>query len=591
MYEDPKLRLRARLVLFGAFLVVFFTGFELKRPLVSIGPIGFTDSELAAGFFFITCAAWAWVDRARFFTLRKLDLVVVAFVLSNFLSVPVAVDKAGAFKFALRMTYAGLVYFGISRLPSRARSHIVVAGAAAAALVVMTTIGLFENFTHFVYWPDVLSPWQEALTTFGTFYNVRGTSTMPYPTVLSAYLELVGALSLVFALWLLARGNLSQIRKRLLSAAIVVIMAAVMVVQVYTYTRTAMVSTPLSMLLAAGLALACGYSRQVAGWFALAAVLLLAALGITAIISNTMATRLGLSEQEIRYAAEYQVISFPDSIRTGQKSTTRIRIKNTSDVNWSPEGSDAVQFSFRWLNYASREEVQVPYIMTYLPRSVAPGQQIDLDIDFNTPDEPGRYVLVMELAKVGLGWLSTSDVIPLAMPLELDSTGSRVFSMPETAGDFKFVRSVSKKTPDRSQLWRAAWNAFKANPVLGVGPDQFRHRYPEYLPGVEPDENVRTHNILFEAAVNTGVIGLAVMLFMLVYAGWLQFSLVRDRSMRYGARLVSLGLVAAMVAYITHGMTDYLLWQTGMAFMFFTILGLTAWMEDVRRVGPGAAAS
>lgn len=581
MYDDPKLKWRARLVLFGACLVVFFTGFELKQPWVKVGPIGFTDSELAAGFFILTCAAWAWVDRARFFTFRKLDLAVLLFTLSNYLSVMGAVDKAGALKFALRMTYAALVYFGISRLPSHSRSHIVVAGATTAALIVITVVGLFENFTRFVYWPDVLSPWQEALTTFGAFYNVRGTSTMPYPTVLSAYLELALALAMAFGLWLLAREQLSLAGRRLLAAAFVIVIAAVMIVQVYTYTRTALVTTPLAMLTAAALAMIYGYGRKVAGWFVLAALLLVAALASTAFTSNTMATRLGISEQQTRYAAEYQVVSFPDSIKTGQKSTARIRITNTSDVNWSPAGSDAVQFTDRWMDYATRQEVTVPYILTDLPRSVPPGGQIDLDFDFNAPADPGRYVLVMELAKVGVGWFSAADVVPLAMPLDISASGSKPFSMPETAADFKYITPPSK-TPGRGQLWRAAWNAFKANPVLGLGPDQYRHRYPEYLPGVEPDENVRTHNIILEAAVNTGVIGLAAMLFLLATAAWWQFSLVRDRAMKYGARLVSLGLVAALVAYAIHGLTDYLLWQTGMAFMFFTVLGLTAWLADQR---------
>lgn len=584
MYDDLKLRRRALLVLAGACVAVFFTGFELKRQLITVGPVGFTDTELAAGFFFLTSVVWAWTDRARYFTWRKLDLAVLLFTLSNYLSVSVAVDKAGAFKFALRMTYAALVYVGVSRLPSRARSHIAVCGAATAALVVMTGVGLLENFTRFVYWPEVLSPWQEALTTFGAFYNVRGTSTMPYPTVFSAYLELALALAMAFGLWLLIRRRLSVWGRRALGAAMFVVIAAVMMVQVYTYTRTALLSTPFAMLLAALLAWRYGYGRQVAAWFVAAAVLLVAALGSTTFTSNTMATRLGIAEQKTRYAAEYQVLDFPASIRTGQLSTARIRLRNTSDVNWSPSGMEQVQFTERWIDYATREEVTVPYILTDLPRSVGPGEFIDLDISFNAPADSGRYVLVMELAKVGVGWFSAADVLPLVQPLEIGPAGSQPFTMPETPADFKY-KTPPSKTPGRSQLWRAAWNAFKAKPILGLGPDQFRHRYPEYLPGVEPDENVRTHNIVLEAAVNTGLIGLAAMLFLLLSAAWTVFRLVRERSLGRGARLVSLGLAAALAAYASHGMTDYLLWQTGMAFLFFTILGLAAWLEDQRAHG------
>ncbi len=46
--------------------------------------------------------------------------------------------------------------------------------------------------------------------------------------------------------------------------------------------------------------------------------------------------------------------------------------------------------------------------------------------------------------------------------------------------------------------------------------------------------------------------------------------------------VVALGVGAALVMYVLHGMTDYLLWQTGMLFMFFTLIGLVSWLEDQR---------
>jgi hypothetical protein len=33
-----------------------------------------------------------------------------------------------------------------------------------------------------------------------------------------------------------------------------------------------------------------------------------------------------------------------------------------------------------------------------------------------------------------------------------------------------------------------------------------------------------------------------------------------------------------MVAYVVHGVLDFFLWQTGIAFTFFAELGLTAWL-------------
>lgn len=583
-YEDPKRKRLAAVLLLGACLVIFSAASEVRYPVVSVGFVSFTISELMAGLFVLATIAWAAVDRGRFFSWRVLDLAVALFLASNFLSVAAAADKPSALKFALRMTFAALVYLGISRLPSRARSHLVVAGAAAATLGLVTIVGLLEAYVRSVDWASLLSPWHEGIITFGTFFNLRVSSILPYPTTLSMYLELVFPLALAAGLWLVSR-QAGSARKALLSTGIIAGTAAVMLVQMNTYTRTALVAGPVSLLMAAALALLFGYGRRVAAFFALPAAILILILAGSATINNTTATRLGLAEQERIYGAEYTLLDLPNDLKPGGQYTARVRLKNTSDVFWDTEGSEGVTVYFFWFSYPEREmEPEIPYFETDLPKEVAPGESLDMDIGFRTPEAPGRYILLLDLITGGVGSFSSVGVPSLMIPLELDRSGFHRFTLlDENESDEVAVPAPS--SPTRRQLWLAALKAWRAHPLLGMGPDQFRKHYAEYMPELEQDDRVGANNIFLEALANTGPLGLAAMVFLLGTAGWRGLQLVRDRSLNRSCRLISLGLLSALAAYVLHGLLDYFLWQTGIAFMFFTELGLISWIYQKREAG------
>lgn len=581
MSENPISPRRAQLVLLGAGVAVFFTAFEIRQPIVSLGAVGFTSSELAAGFFFLTVAIWAAADRTAFFSRRALDIPVILFVAANFLSLAVAEDKPGALKFALRMTYAALIYFGISRLPARTRSHLWIAGAITVTMLAVTIVGLLEAFLPAVYWPYWLSPWQEGSFTFGTFYNVRVASTLPFPTVLSMYLELTIPLALVLGIWLAVGGKGGTKTKWLLTALFVGVGAG-LIVMIFTFTRTALLVMSTAFLAGAGAALIWGYGRRTAGWLALGAAALPILLAGLSLYDGKVATRLGLAPQTERYSAEYTIVDFPAAVKPGGEYSATIHVKNTSNVVWKPEGRDRVLMCYQWLNYEDWEERQARYITTELPGVVEPGGEIDLEMAFAAPAEPGRYVLFVDLAKEGVGWFSTAHIPPMMVPLEMSATGSSRLPLPEYGENFVEGGEVSVQ-PSRSTLWKAAAGIWKDNPLLGVGPGQFRKVYPAYVPGVRADERLETHNIFLAALANTGIVGFAVMLFLLASAAGTQIKMVRDKALAWDRRFIALGLLIAMIAYLVHGFMDYFLWQTGIAFLFFVQLGLTAWLDNQHR--------
>lgn len=567
---------QARLVLAGAAAAICLSAFEVRTPAFSLGPVGFTISELAVLFFFFTAAVFAFNTPGWFFSRRVLDLAVLLFVASNFLSILVAGDRASALKFTLRMTFAALVYVGVSRLPARSRSHLLVAASISGTIIIVTIIGLLEHYLPTSSLPQILSPWQEGTISIGPFYNVRISSTLPFPTVLSMYLELALPIFLTLGLWLTIYAGISRSRRLWLNVVLIAGLTAMTVVQIFTSTRSALVATPVSMLAGALLAHIYRYGKRVVIYLVMAAIMLGLVLAFTATHGSVMSARLGIAEPKRLYSADYMLISIPEEMGMSQDYSARIRITNTSDAVWEESGDDYVVYTYRWLKYPERELLDFHDEVTHLPGDIMPGETVEMDVAFLTPDTPGRFILVFEPFKHHVGVFSVSDTPPLVVPLELISGEARRFTIPGIEAEF--VDAAEHPTPGRSVLWRAGWRIWKDHPVLGVGPGQFRKIYSEYTDDFAPDDNLETHNIFLEALANTGIVGLAAMVYLLAAAFWYQFRLVQNTSMNNSMRLLSLGLLVAMVAYVVHGMLDFFLWQNGVTFLFFTLLGLTGWL-------------
>src|SRR5659263_7028 len=238
-----------------------------------------------------------------------------------------------------------------------------------------------------------------------------------------------------------------------------------------------------------------GYGRRVWVFLGLGVVFLAIAVVASVLFSNKMASRLDLAEQERHYGAEYTLISGPSELSLGQAGTVRIHIKNTGSINWTSEPDGEVALVYRWRTYPQNEYYEMPsYIVTEMPYVVPPGGEVDLTADFLVPEEGGRYVLVFELFKTHVSLFSSAGVAPLIMPLEFINGKSRPLTITENSESFEAIEPA-QVTATRSQLWRAGFKAWKANPLLGLGPDQFRIRYNDYAPELEHDARIRTHNI------------------------------------------------------------------------------------------------
>ncbi len=152
-----------------------------------------------------------------------------------------------------------------------------------------------------------------------------------------------------------------------------------------------------------------------------------------------------------------------------------------------------------------------------------------------------------------------------------------LFRTPRFADLFNFESGTSFV---RLKLWQGAWQMALDHPLLGVGPDNFLYAYRTryVLPSAWEELNLsHPHNILLDLWTRLGLIGAAV-------GGWALIAALRAawRQFRTGAAdrwPLALGLLAGLVATVTHGLIDNSLFLPDLMGLFVVAVGL------LRRMG------
>lgn len=571
-----------RLVVFATIVVVAATTLEVLEPVFVLGPYEFTTPELAVGFFLLALLVWAIKAGRSMFSFRYLDLGILLFLASNYLASAFSDDRPSALKFSLRLTYGALVYFGVSRLPKRYRPHLVVAGSIAATLVIVSVAGVTENFFLSLV-KDLLSPFREKIITFGAYYNVRISSTFPFPTIFAFYVEMLIPIVLCFGLWwtsIASNKKTQWLRMGLTFICTFIPLTAI----AYTYTRSAYVAAPATLLLGAVVAMLLGLGRRVYLSFAASAIFFIILLGMSALFSNTMAFRLGLAEQEHRFDAAYELTDIALDFKPGDHISSSVHVVNLGTYSWGGPEERPTYVVYRWLSYPGMKQYETELVFPQVPHKVEPGGGADVDVEVATPVTPGRYILVYEMFIDSP--FSHAGVNPLVVPIDIEESGGSLFEISEPPSTF-YDRNPAPMSVPRRQLWRASTDAWKENPILGLGPDQFRKRYDEFIPGAQFDPRLGAHNIFLDAMANTGTIGLLALIYLLGITVVQLFRLARRRSATWDTRLLSLGVLVAMISYVLHGMLEYPLWQTGVMLMWFILLGMVSLLAEESGAGAG----
>ena len=291
------------------------------------------------------------------------------------------------------------------------------------------------------------------------------------------------------------------------------------------------------------------------------------------------------------------------SLVSADSATVAVDIRNEGRIVWSSSGNRPFALGYRWLTADGTGVLNVSPGEVALTDDVAPGETIHLQTLVQVPALPaGTYRLDWGMLQRDVlkfyerGWANAETVVTVAAP-----AGAAALSLPAV------LERDDAEAPwvvGRLELWGAALRLIQTRPLLGVGPDNFRHLYGAQL-GLETwDERVQANNLYLEVLADVGLLGLAA--FLWVVFGPLNVarrlltarSLARnkDRSLegdfspndsfdtgRGAAQrpsasgrdmVVVLGLALAIAAFLVHGLLDSFLAFTPTALLLWMLLGM-----------------
>jgi hypothetical protein len=520
--------------------------FDVIRPLADT-PLGALTGEKLI----LALVALAWLaqgPRARP-TLAEWRAVLPALALLGVMmgSALFAPDyRADAFRFVVRMAVAVGIMLVAVRLSARRAEAMgllwaLVVGAGLSALV-----GLAERLAG-PSLQSLLSLFKVAPTTVGG--EVRVSGSFQYATIAAMYFEMIVPLAIVLAV---------ETRRRPAAWLATGIAALCTANVVLSLTRAGMLTLGLLFgILIVVAARVPRARRMVAPTLTSVAVL---GAGLLLLRSNPVFDmRLATESDAEWYGAQYTV---PPALQADPAATVEIPldVRNAGRLVWTSAGPRPFALGFRWLTDDGASVLDVPAGDVSLPRDVAPGETVHLQARIAVPPLPaGTYRLDWGMLQRDVlrfderGWTNAqtqvavqpSATTPVVMPAV----------SPRDDGEAPWVVG-------RLSLWTAALQLVRQHPLLGVGPDNFRHFYGGEL-GLETwDERVQANNLYLELLADLGPLGLAAFLWLSIppllawRVDWL------------------LGCRLGVLAFLAHGLLDSFLAFTTTALLFAMLLGI-----------------
>jgi hypothetical protein len=116
-------------------------------------------------------------------------------------------------------------------------------------------------------------------------------------------------------------------------------------------------------------------------------------------------------------AARWLWHELPD-FRAGVIRAGRAEIENAGSAVWRPDGEGRICVSYHWLDPLGNPIVWAGFFSP-IPREVAPGEKVELEIGLSAPIPPGRYRLSLDLVSDGRCWFAELGNRPLELEVEV----------------------------------------------------------------------------------------------------------------------------------------------------------------------------
>lgn len=552
-------------------LLAFSLPFEVIHPVLVLPWFEFTNLELLA---IAALVAWivgsvrsagmgnaaagkgnaAWLRAGR----DPLIWLPALFLVLALVSAALApAHRMDALKFTTRSAMGiAIFWMVIANVRSHADMHdllwALVLGAGASAL-----LGLAEA-TEWAPLAPLLGLFKEAPTRVGG--ELRVSASFQYATMAAMYFEVAVPLAVALA------ATASTRWRRWVALAVALLGTATVVL---TFSRAGLVTLAGVLLLLLLPAWRLPRFRPLAQPALLSLGMLFLVTGTLFVQAGAFRTRMVTENDLGWYGAAY---SAPASLRlaAGESITVTVAVQNTGTVYWHAIGSNAFALGYYWL--AGDQAAQEGHSEVPLPRSVAPGETIDLSVTLLPSLPAGDYQLAWGMLQRDILWFRHRNVPEAFTAVHIDP-GTASSTLPQTAAAIPGGDAPAlPPTVRRLDLWRAALQMWAERPLLGVGPDNFRLLYGRSLDLPEWDNRLHANNLYLELLAGWGLLGMLAFLgLMLVIARrWLRLW----HSATGAVAVWSLALGGGFLAFFVHGVLDYFLEFVPLYLLFWVVAAL-----------------
>ena len=112
------------------------------------------------------------------------------------------------------------------------------------------------------------------------------------------------------------------------------------------------------------------------------------------------------------FKAQITLLNLPAKLRTGQKETITLRIKNASDVMWWLRGGETntatdnkfyIAAGNRWLDKDGKRTSEMEG-HNAIPKDLRPGEETEMTLQITAPQQPGEYTLEVDMVQEQIAW-------------------------------------------------------------------------------------------------------------------------------------------------------------------------------------------
>jgi len=549
----------SRLQLITLALLALVLPFELKTPIVSLGPIAITNVE---AILYAVIVLWViMVLRYRQLHWTLAHSAVLAWISVQLLAAIFApLEREAAIKFALRSAGGALLFFIAAEWMRTPRRAAAIMSAIAIGAVMSALAGWLEVES---------SAAQNALLIFKTQATMigdqlRAGGPFQYANTAAMYWEASLPILIAVGVW----WSIERAQRRW---SIIVLAASVIVIEaiILSSSRAALVSTVLALLIMIA-ADRVNTIRSGVGWpaaFVLSA--LIGLIGVQLFVNPLLAARLKSEGDDSWFQADVHPAQVDLIAAAGENITQTVSITNTSVRAWPSTGSQPVYLSYHWIQPATQHVLILDGARSRLPHDLIPGQSATIIANVKVPKTLGTLTLQWDVVQENVTWFGERGSPVADVNVDITSTRRLTAAMPQPPPS----QLSNASSPPRAELWRAGLKMWLTHPLLGIGPDNFRHVYGMYLGQTEFDDRITANSWSVEVLATTGSVGMIVsmlsMIAMLILARRHWPSLT-TRS----ARVLALGLSVALLTFFVHGVVDYFMEFTPTYSLFWLSGGL-----------------